>query len=324
MKSNKQIITSMRSKRHPLTLFLTTLLLSIAPSVHAEQSSSGKQGIIQQAPTPAGDDEWRFSFTPYLWLPSADLEVSVPDITLGNRTFGGDFSIDQPWWDTLSDFSSDFYVLSLSGRFEAWKGNWGGFVDGYWIFGKSTVDDGNSKMVLRDNVAVTTSSSITNRFNVGQVNFGPQYMLGTAALNATSDVDFILYGGGRVNWIGNDLDGSLSVAASAAPGAATSQLDFSNSASRVFIEPMIGLKTIWKLGDTCIATLRGDVGGFGWVENDNWDCDLEASVGWEVTGVLLSLGYRARGQWEEASGTNGDTNLEGWFHGPEFGMTWRF
>lgn len=315
----------MKTKRHPLTLPLTTLILSMVPAVHAQQSSSDKQGIIQQAPMPPGDDEWRFSFTPYLWLPTADLDVSVPDFTIGKQTFGGDFSVNQPWWDTLSNFSSDFYVLSLSGRFEAWKGNWGGFVDGYWIFGQSTTNSSNSKLVLRDKAAITTSSSITNRFDVGQVNFGPQYKLGAAALSDTSCVDFILYGGGRVNWIADDVDGTLNVTASALPGATTSQIDFSNSASRAFIEPMIGLKTIWQLGDNVIATLRGDVGGFGWVENNNWDCDLEASFGWEVgSGVLLSLGYRARGQWQEASGPNGDITTEGWFYGPEVGMTWRF
>jgi len=315
----------MKTKPNSFALTLAALILASVPSLQAQQAGGNKDAILQQGPKTAGDDEWRFSFTPYFWLPSVDMEISVPSITVGNRTIGGDFSIDQPWWDTLSDFSSDFYVLSLDGRFEAWKGNWGGFVDGYWIFGKSTVNGGNSKLVLRADLAITTSSSITNRFDTGQVNFGPQYLLGTAALSDTSGVDFILYGGGRVNWIGNELDGTLNVTASALPGAATSQIDFNNSDSRVFIEPMIGLKSIWQLGENLIATLRGDVGGFGWVESNNWDCDLEASLGWKVRpDVLLSLGYRARGQWEDASNSNGEISTEGWFHGPEFGVTWIF
>lgn len=310
----------MKSEFRILKTSLATLLLASAPTVHAQS----KEGIIQPAPPTPGSDEWRFSFTPYLWLPSADVDVTVPSLTVGRRTIGGEFSVDQPWWDTLSNFSSDFYVLSLSGRFEAWKGDWGGFVDGYWIFGKSTVNNNNSTLILRDKVAVTTSSSITDRFGTGQLNFGPQYLLGTTALNDTATVDFILYGGGRVNWISNEIDGTLNVTASAAPGAATSQLDFNNSDSRVYIEPMIGLKSIWNLGESCVATLRGDVGGFGAVENDNWDCDLEASVGWEVgSGVLLSLGYRARGQWEDV-GSGKDITMESWFHGPEVGVTWRF
>jgi hypothetical protein len=310
-------------KNIPLPASLAAILLAGLLSVQGQSSGGGKETILQPASQPVDDDEWHFTFTPYLWLPSVDLDLSLPDITVGNRTFGGDFSIDQPWWDTLSDFSSDFYVLSLNGRFEAWRGRWGGFIDGYWIFGKSTVTGSDSKMVLRDRVAIATSSSITSRFDTGQVNFGPQYLLGTAPLNETGKVAFVLYGGGRVNWIGNDLDGSVTVAASAAPGAVTSQYDFSTSDSRVFIEPMIGLKTIWTLGPRWFATLRGDVGGFGWVEN-NWDCDLEASINWEMSdGFFLDFGYRARGQWEDG-GSGGDFSTEGWFFGPELGVTWRF
>ena len=59
-------------------------------------------------------------------------------MTVGNRTIGGDFSVVQPWWETLGKFSNDFYVLSIGGRVEALKGRWGAFLDGYWIFGKET------------------------------------------------------------------------------------------------------------------------------------------------------------------------------------------
>ena len=312
----------MRSRSTRLPSFLAALLMGCIPAAHA-QSAGSKEVILQPDPRPAAADQWKFTFTPYLWLPSVDLDVSMPDVTIGNRTFGGDFSIEQPWWDTLSDFSSDFYVLSLSGRVEAWKGRWGGFVDGYWIFGQSTVTGGDSKMVLRDRVQITTSSKITSRFDSGQVNFGPQYLLGTASLPEDSSVALLLYGGGRVNWVANDMDGTLTVAASGAPGAVTSQIDFGTDASRVFIEPMIGLKSIWTLGPSWLATLRGDVGGFGWVANDNWDCDLEASLNWKMRDDLfLNLGYRARGQWEESS--TGDITSESWFFGPEMGLTWQF
>ena len=71
---------------------------------------------VQQEPKPVAEDEWRFVFTtPYLWLPSSSLDIFVPERTIGGRTIGGDFSIDVPWWEVLSKFSSDFYVLSLSG-----------------------------------------------------------------------------------------------------------------------------------------------------------------------------------------------------------------
>lgn len=308
------------------TPLLAAILALSAPAIHARQPGDDKQAIIQQQPAsaPVGDDEWRFSFTPYFWLPSVDLDLNVPIFSLGGRTIGGGFDIDQPWWDTLSAFDSDNYLLSIDGRFEAWKGDWGGFVDGYWIFGRTLQNNSDTFQILRNTVTITAASSVTNRFETGQINFGPQYRIGTAPLGETSSVHFILYGGGRVNWVSYDLDGTLDLSATSALGTASTQGNFGSSNDRLYIEPMIGLKTIWLIGDCTVLTLRGDVGGFGWVENDNWDCDLEASVGWEVgTGVLLSVGYRARGQWEDA-GSGNEITAEGWFHGPEVGVTWRF
>jgi len=283
-----------------------------------------KEIPLQQEPRPVSPDEWQVSFTPYAWLPSALLDVSTPRVTVAGRTIGGDFSVDQPWWETLGKFSSDFYVLSIDARLEAWKGRWGGFIDGYWIFGKSTVGNSDSRLVLSDQVKITTSSSVTSRFNTGQVNFGPEFKLGTAPLGGDCSVSFVLYGGGRVNWIGNDLDGSITIKASSIIGEVGKTFDFSSDNTRAFIEPMIGFKTSWALGKHFQATLRGDVGGFGVVTANNWDCDLETGIGWEFRrNTYLDLGYRARGQWQDL-GANGNGNISGWFFGPELGITFSF
>jgi hypothetical protein len=37
----------------------------------------------------------------------------------------------------------------------------------------------------------------------------------------------------------------------------------------------------------------------------------------------LDVGYRAPGQWQN-NGPNGGTTIDGWFFGPELGMTFRF
>ena len=291
-------------------------------SGHAGQDE--KEIPIQQETKPASQDEWQVTFTPYAWVPSVDLDISFPDIRIGNRTIGGDFSVNQPWWETLSKFSNDFYVLTLDARLEVWKGRWGGFIDGYWIFGKSTVNGSDSRLVIRDRVNITTLSSVTSRFDTGQVNFGPQFKLGTAPLNPTSSVDFILYGGGRVNWVGNDLDGTLTIRASANIGEVGETIRFSSDKSRAFVEPMIGIKTVWAFGDRFNAQLRGDVGGFGLVTADNVDCDLEAALAWKVgRNVSLDFGYRARGQWQD-DGQNQNASVSGWFFGPELGVTFSF
>lgn len=310
----------MKTKTAALTSSLAALLLLGPSAAHAGPPRSGKE----MAPRPVGEDQWRFSFSPYVFIPNVDLDISVPIRTVGRRSVGGEYNVDQTWTDTLGNFSNDFYVLSLGGRFEAWKGRLGGFVDGYWIFGKSTVSGSDSRLGRRDRVDIKSAYSVTSRFNTGQVNFGPQYVLGTSALGATSSVSFIIYGGGRVNWTGADTDGTVTITESANRAEIGESTNFNGGKSRVFIEPMIGLKTTWELGRNWNAVLRGDVGGFGWVDANNWDCDLELAVAWQFAqGVSLDLGYRARGQWQDA-GPNGKSTVSGWFYGPELGVTFKF
>jgi hypothetical protein len=56
---------------------------------------------------------------------------------------------------------------------------------------------------------------------------------------------------------------------------------FNSSAGRAYIEPMIGLRTTWTLCKNFVAEIRGDVGGFGLVADENVDCDLEAGIAWQ-------------------------------------------
>ncbi|MEO8350602.1 MAG: hypothetical protein ABI680_02655 [Chthoniobacteraceae bacterium] len=310
----------MKSICQALTASFTALLI-LAISAAQQAAAGSPEVIVVQGPKPVSEDDWRFSLSPYAWIPSFDLDISVPTVKAGGKTIGGEFNIEQPWWDTLSHYSSNFYVLSFSARVEAWKGRWGGFIDGYWIFGKSSVSGKDSRVGPRGRIRTSSSYSITSRFDTGQVNFGPQFMLGTAPLGANSNVSFVLYGGGRINWIGADTDGTIKFTASSDRSEIGQQTNFNTSDSRTFIEPMIGLKTMWTLGDNWRALLRGDVGGFGWVTANNWDCDLEAAIGWQCRkDVYLSLGYRARGLWQDI-GPNSGGSICGWYFGPELGLT---
>ena len=299
-------------------------LLTASTGYAQEDAKDGKAIPVQQESKPVSQNEWQFSVTPYTFLPSVDLQLSLPTVTIGNRTIGGDISVNQPLWKTIGKFGDNFYVLSFGGRLEAWKGCWGGFLDGYWIFGKERVSRSDSRLIFRDRVDITATSSVTDRFGTGQINFGPQFKLGTAPLGTDSNVSFVLYGGGRVNWLTNDDDGTITIRASADVGEIGKSFNFSTSKGRAYIEPMIGLKTSWTLGPKVKAILRGDVGGFGFVDSNNWDCDLETGLAWEAWhNTYIDLGYRARGQWQDL-GANNKGNLRGWYYGPELGVTFNF
>ena len=73
---------------------IASLCLLTASAGYAQQDGKdGKEMLVQQQPGPVSQDEWHFTFTPYFWLPTANLEISVPDVTVGNRTIGGNISV---------------------------------------------------------------------------------------------------------------------------------------------------------------------------------------------------------------------------------------
>jgi len=163
---------------------------------------------------------------------------------------------------------------------------------------------------------VNYGTDFTNKTQFGQINFGPRYLIGRRALDQSglANVGLEVYGGGRVNYVSNSLNGTATIS--------NVSSGFDVSASRWYAEPMIGIKTIWKIGPNFVAIIRGDVGGFNLVEN-NTDCDLEAAIAWQIQkNTFIDLAYRARGQWQTESKDN--ITVQGWFSGPEIGMTFGF
>ncbi|MEI8342107.1 MAG: hypothetical protein WCH43_11325, partial [Verrucomicrobiota bacterium] len=275
------------------TFTLATALAASALQAEQIKASDGKQNVLQnQAPAPATDDQWQVSITPYAWIPTIDADVKLPVDTRVKR-LNGELSVDQPWWKTVSDlFKGKVDVISGDGRIEFSKGKWGGFVDGYWIFSKATQEASSSHLRIDDQVDVIGSINVTSKMQIWQVNFGPRYLIGTRSLNqaGTATVGLELYGGGRINGISSNIKGSVTVN--------KFNEDFNKDNSRVFAEPMLGVKTIWAFGPNFTGIIRGDVGGFNVVEN-NTDCDLEAGIAWQFhKNTYFDLAYRARGVWQ--------------------------
>ena len=302
-----------------ITTAIASILLCATVATQAQQAAShdGKQTnpLKDQVPV-STEDQWKFSLTPYLWIPGMDVNIHTP-VTLNGSRYDGNIGLSNSWLDVIKNMGGKLLVLSGDARFEFNKGKWGGFVDGYWMYAKVTRDTDGSKMLLHDKVDVTDSLHVTNKTQTGQVNFGPQYLLGTIPFDKSAEysVGFQLYGGGRVNWISNKLDGSVNLNHVG--------VNFNSSARNAFAEPMIGLKTTWALGHNFIGMIRGDVGGWNLVDN-NTDCDLEAGIAWQFhKNTFLDLAYRARGQWQ-TDGSGNNITVRGWFHGPELGMSFFF
>jgi len=295
---------------------LITLSGFVVSAAYAQQAQiqDGKQTstIQAQAPLSATDDEWRVAFTPYAWVPGVDLDINVP-VTLRGHQVNANLLMNADWISVLSHYGPGFRLMAADGRLEVSKGKWGAFIDGYWMYIKAKGGISGTKIGHDDRHDIGYSLDLTNKTQFAQVNFGPRYLIGTRPLNQSGDaaVGLEVYGGGRVNYVSDSLTATATV------DNASANLDVSSS--RAFVEPMIGIKTIWKLGHNFVGIIRGDVGGFNLVEN-NTDCDLEAAIAWEFhKNISLDLAYRARGQWQTESSSN--VTVRGWFSGPEVGFT---
>ncbi len=320
-------------KKLPTTLAIGSLLLLASSTVRAQSGAShsasdgkdvieSKQTVPTSAPLSATDDDWHFSLTPYLWLPGPDVTIHTNN-TIAGKPANGTLHLNKSWPDVLGKLGSSFTILSADMRFEMSKGKWGAFLDGYWLYLRAKQSGDASNFALNDHVDLIRAHSLSNTSQVAQLNFAARYLLGTIPFDQSGDfaAGFEIYGGGRVNYLSNKLSGAASLGPAGAPTLLSAY--YTGSQSSTYVEPMLGIKSTWKLGSHFIGMVRGDVGGFGLVEHNNTDCDLEAGIGWEFhKNTYFDLGYRARGQWQDVRG--GNLSMSGWFHGPEAGITFNW
>ena len=91
-------------------------------------------------------EQWQFFFSPYVWIPGPSISTTV----LGHTT-----NVSVPWWDIASDLFSN--AIGVMGRFEAWKGRWGLFLDSYFVYLGGNVSDSAGKQINLGLLPVTRS-----------------------------------------------------------------------------------------------------------------------------------------------------------------------
>jgi hypothetical protein len=59
---------------------IASLCLLTASAGYAQQDGKdGKAIPVEQQPKPANPDEWQFSITPYVFIPTANVDISLPN-----------------------------------------------------------------------------------------------------------------------------------------------------------------------------------------------------------------------------------------------------
>jgi hypothetical protein len=233
---------------------------------------------------------WEFIFVPYLWALSLDGDITVE---------GRDSKVSISFIDILKDLQ-----IAFMGEIFVRKDRFGLFVNP--IFGRLKDTE------TFDGVDIDTTMDLLIMSFGLDYRLGP-YPLGNTPGGRTPAVTIEPYVGGRYTY----LDTEIEVAG------------FGDASGSVgWVDPIVGLRTIWDLTGRWNVTLSGNIGGFG----------VSSDFAWEAAGLIgyrfgllgkdknanFVFGYRALYEDYE-KGSGGDRfEFDATIHGPVFGLSIRF
>lgn len=132
-----------------------------------------------------------------------------------------------------------------------------------------------------------------------------------------------MLGGGRYHFFNQYLKLGLSATLTGPLGnlSVTRGGVFVKKIERSFIEPFLGMRLGLYLNPKLVALLRFTVGGFGFAQDNNFDMDMELSLGYKVhKNIYAYAGWRA--YYVQCS--QDAFSLNSWFTGPILGAVFAF
>ena len=299
-------------------LVLAAAVLLVALSAHA--AAAGEPTVEAAAGASTADpDAWRFRTALYGWAMSVS----------GNLTARGQTAdVDASFIQILQKSDS---LLGYMGYFEADKGPVGFYTDVVWAklgFDHSTVSYRNPIAGLK----LSTSSSTAITYTMTMIELGGLYefghwpgsagsftavdgLLGFRYWNSSVDLTFDFAGTVDPTRLGNALGRNVEFNRSFA---------IARSGSLDWVDPVIGVRLRHQFTPRQELMVRGDVGGFEFQSNFEWQAVGVYSYDWQFTGYRLAAlaGYRAIGVNYGNTGKSNGVNLV--LHGPIIGFSVRF
>ncbi len=262
---------------------MTMKLVTALLSTTALLAANGASAQSLPAPGQQDDGDWRKALGIYLFAPLS---------TSGHSTVGGrTVPIDLDLGDIL-----DVLDFAASGRFEAWKGDVG------------VIFDANYAGIEEDGILPGPGGSAFN-VNVRQKWLGilGAYRVAHGATAQGTPYAIDIQGGVRWNSIKQTANiGGLNL-----------------GGTEDWIEPVVGVRGMWRLNDKWTTIASADFGGFGAGGND---LQAAANVGfdyqpWEKTAI--TFGYRYLSV-DYSSGLGGGFAYDVEQHGPYVGVKFFF
>jgi hypothetical protein len=299
-----------------LSLALLIGLLAVqAPAAIAQDTPA--------EPTPAAatadPDAWRFRFATYAWA----MNVAGSLTARGQTT-----DVNASFIQIIQKSDS---LLGYMGYFEANKGRVGFYTDLIWArlgFDKSTAAYRNPIAGLQ----LSASANAAIKYSLTIVEMGGLYEIAhwPGSPGSFTALDGLL----AFRYWNNSVDTNLDIAATADFTRLSAALGRDVQISRGFaiaqsgsldwIDPVVGLRLRHQFTPAQELIVRGDVGGFGFQSNFEWQAVAYYSYAWQFTGyqVAAVAGYRALGVNYTNTGNNNSIDIV--LHGPIIGVSVRF
>ncbi len=248
--------------------------------------------LAQQAQ--ASDKEWKFELTPYVWLPSLDVDSTVSGMTANlNLSF--------------SDVADNFDLYGLMGRFEAWRGNkWGLILDGVFLKMKNQND-------MQTKSPLVVNADLEIRQELVDLGFAYRFV---NKLEGASALQFDPYVAARYTYLKQEIRLKGSAGPFGGPGTLL-------GGNESWFDPIVGLRVAFLINQAWSLAARGEVGGFGVGSELTWSALV--GVDWRVASWgSVKLGYKWYYlDYKTGSGSN-EFAFDGTMHGPWLGFTFHF
>ena len=239
------------------------------------------------APKPLVSSEWQFFIAPYLWFVGIEGDMGIR---------GNEFEVDVSFgdiWDAL-DFAFQIHA-------EAMRNNYFFFIDETYM--KLSVDEDIEPINI-----LPISADLEVELKQNMLEFGGGYRLTSG--NQSIPLYFDLLGGLR--WLYIDTELGIN--------------SLSTDESEHWADLFIGARAIAYLTDSIFATIRTDIGGFGFGFSSDIAWNFIINLGWDTGwhGLTPYIGWRALYiDYEDGSGDD-KFIYDVWLNGIQTGIGFRF
>ncbi|WP_300000916.1 hypothetical protein [uncultured Cedecea sp.] len=275
------------------------LPLFIALSLYAIQAASAIATPPEQAQEPRKKPDWTLQVTPFLWAASLNGKVSP-------FQRGSTLDVDKSFSDVMEH-------LRVGGFLNIWARQQRFVLSGnlMYVDTRDARASGPLSAFQIPGLGITIPAGANVEGKVDSTQFMATLLGGYRVLD-TPEYTLDMLGGMRFWHISNSVSVTTSHPAIGSHSASYSE-DFK------WVDPLVGMRAFFPLGDNWSVQSEADIGGFGAGSDLTWS--VLASATYSFTDTLsASAGYKALKVNYDHNGHVYNTLLSG----PVVGMTWRF